>query len=99
VSRASSQAVWIDIRRPAAGSVSARVSGELAEQILRGFKRPGSLLVVRELVKQPTANTVLLVRRKRRQLRDRGVQRAGHDRSIPNVIVSADASPRAESLG
>ena len=75
-SRASSQAVWIDVRRTAAGLVGARFSGELAEQVLRRFKLPGPLLVVREFVKQPAADTVLFVRRKRRQLRDRGVQRA-----------------------
>ena len=87
-SRASSQAVWIDVRRPTPGSVGARFSGKFAELILRGFKPPGPVLVVRELVKQPAPNTVLFVGRKRLQLRDRGIQRAGHYRSIPNVGVS-----------
>jgi hypothetical protein len=98
-SRATSQAVWIDVGDPAAGSVGTRLSGELAEQVLRGVKLPGLLLVVREFVKRPAANTVLFVGRKRRQLRDRGVPRAGHNRSIPNVTVSADVSPRAGSSG
>lgn len=81
-SRVNSQAVWIEVGNPAAGSVGTRFNGEPAERILRGFELQGPLLVVREFIKQPAANTLLLVRRKRRQLRDRGVQRAGHDSSI-----------------
>jgi len=66
VSRATSQPVWIDVGDPAAGSVGTRFSGELAEQVLRDVKLPGPLLVVRKFLKQPAANTILLVRRRRR---------------------------------
>ena len=79
MSRATSQPVWIYVGDTAAGSVGTRFSGELAEQVLRDVKLPGPLLVVRKFLRQPAANAILHVRRKRRQRCDRGVQRAGHE--------------------
>ena len=90
---ATSETVWIDLGDPAGGSVGTRFSSELAERSLRSLELPGPLLILREFVKQPTDNTVLFIGRKRRRLREGGVQRAGHDRNISNVSGSADVSP------
>ncbi len=80
--RANSQVVGIYVCCAAGGSIRARFGGELAQCVLRRFERTRPLLLVGELLKQPKTHTVLLLRRKGRQLRDRRVKRSGHDSSI-----------------
>jgi GNAT superfamily N-acetyltransferase len=52
---------------------------------LRGLKALFPLLFVSQLVEQPAADAILLLGRKRGELRDQGVERRGHIGSIPDV--------------